>query len=96
MSTLTKKATVYLKPHLHKALRTKSVDGNGRMDRLLASLMVPRAGFPPLLIPPSRRSDYIDLLWSRQRAVGPIGRRDPSRPGRVCRPAQGGEEAGRG
>jgi hypothetical protein len=50
-------------------------DGNGRMARLVANLPVLGAGFPPILVPMSRRSDYIDLLWRYQNAVGRIGRR---------------------
>ena len=49
-------------------------DGNGRMARLVANLPVLGAGFPPILVPMSRRSDYIDLLWRYQNAVGRIGR----------------------
>jgi Fic family protein len=49
-------------------------DGNGRMVRLIANLPVLAAGFPPILVPMSRRSDYIDLLWRYQNAVGRIGR----------------------
>jgi hypothetical protein len=49
-------------------------DGNGRIARLIANLPVLGAGFPPILVPISRRSDYIDLLWLYQNAVGRIGR----------------------
>lgn len=49
-------------------------DGNGRMARLLANLPLLAAGFPPILIPMSRRAEYIDLLWRYQNAVGRIGR----------------------
>jgi Fic family protein len=49
-------------------------DGNGRMARLIANLPVLAAGFPPILVSMSRRSDYIDLLWRYQKAVGRIGR----------------------
>lgn len=49
-------------------------DGNGRMARLIANLPVLSAGFPPVVLPMSRRSNYIDLLWRYQNAVGRIGR----------------------
>lgn len=49
-------------------------DGNGRMARLLANLPLLAAGFPPILIPMSRRAEYIDILWRYQNAVGRIGR----------------------
>ena len=44
------------------------------MARLIANLPVLAAGFPPILVPMSRRSDYIDLLWRYQNAAGRIGR----------------------
>jgi hypothetical protein len=44
------------------------------MARLIANLPVLAAGFPPILVPMSRRSDYIDLLWRYQNAVGRIDR----------------------
>jgi Fic family protein len=49
-------------------------DGDGRMARLIANLPVLAAGFPPILIPMSRRAEYIDILWRYQNAVGRIGR----------------------
>ena len=49
-------------------------DGNGRMARLIANLPVLAAGFPPILVPMSRRGDYIDLLWRYQNAGGRIAR----------------------
>ena len=44
------------------------------MARLIANLPVLAAGFPPILVPMSRRADYIDLLWRYQNAVGRITR----------------------
>ena len=35
MTTLTKRATVYLEPHLHKALRLKSVETSRSLSDLL-------------------------------------------------------------
>jgi Fic family protein len=37
-------------------------DGNGRTARLLLNLLLMRAGYPPLVVPPERRPDYIDAL----------------------------------
>jgi len=37
-------------------------DGNGRIARLIANLILLRAGFAPLIIPVSRRLDYITIL----------------------------------
>jgi Fic family protein len=47
-------------------------DGNGRMARLIANIPVLATGFPPILVPMSRRAEYIDLLWRYQNAVGRI------------------------
>ena len=37
-------------------------DGNGRIARLIANLILLRAGFAPLVIPATRRLDYIAIL----------------------------------
>lgn len=37
-------------------------DGNGRIARLIANLILLKAGFAPLVIPASRRQDYITIL----------------------------------
>ncbi|MFZ4396701.1 MAG: Fic family protein [Kiritimatiellia bacterium] len=49
-------------------------DGNGRVARLVANIPVLKGGHPPIVVPKERRSDYIDLLWEYQNAVGKIGR----------------------
>ena len=64
----------YLRAHMIFVRIHPFFDGNGRMARLIANLPVLAAGFPPILVPMSRRSDYIDLLWRYQNAVGHIGR----------------------
>jgi Fic family protein len=64
----------YVRTHMVFVRIHPFFDGNGRMARLIANLPVLAAGFPPILVPMSRRSDYIDLLWRYQNAVGPIGR----------------------
>jgi Fic family protein len=64
----------YVRTHMIFVRIHPFFDGNGRMVRLIANLPVLAAGFPPILVPMSRRSDYIDLLWRYQNAVGRIGR----------------------
>lgn len=41
-------------------------DGNGRTARLLMNLMLMRGGYPPMVIPPEDRPDYIDGLEQAQ------------------------------
>jgi len=65
---------VYVRTHMIFVRIHPFFDGNGRMARLIANLPVLSAGFPPILVPMSRRSDYMDLLWRYQNAVGRIGR----------------------
>jgi hypothetical protein len=64
----------YVRTHMVFVRIHPFFDGNGRMARLIANLPVLAAGFPPILVPMSRRSDYIELLWRYQNAVGRIGR----------------------
>jgi Fic family protein len=64
----------YVRTHMVFVRIHPFFDGNGRMARLIANLPVLSAGFPPILVPVSRRADYIDLLWRYQNAVGRIGR----------------------
>jgi Fic family protein len=41
-------------------------DGNGRTARLLMNLLLLRAGWPPVVIAPEHRPDYLDTLELRQ------------------------------
>lgn len=41
-------------------------DGNGRTARLLMNLMLLKGGYPPVIIAPEHRADYIDALEARQ------------------------------
>ena len=41
-------------------------DGNGRTARLLMNLLLLRAGWPPVVIGPEHRPDYLDALEQRQ------------------------------
>jgi Fic family protein len=43
-------------------------DGNGRTARLLMNLILLRAGYPPVVIGPEQRPDYIDALETRRAA----------------------------
>jgi len=49
---------------LHKELVTihPFIDGNGRAARLLMNLALLQAGYPPAIIPPILRRDYLDTL----------------------------------
>lgn len=41
-------------------------DGNGRTGRLLMNLMLLKGGYPPAIIAPEHRPDYLDALEHRQ------------------------------
>jgi Fic family protein len=62
----------YVQTHLIFVRIHPFFDGNGRMARLIANIPVLATGFPPILVPMSRRAEYIDLLWRYQNAVGRI------------------------
>jgi Fic family protein len=47
-------------------------DGNGRTARLLMNLILLQAGYPPLVITPEQRPDYVDALEARH-AQGETG-----------------------
>lgn len=66
--------TLYTRAHMILVRIHPFFDGNGRVARLVANLPVLRGGFPPIVIPKARRSDYIDLLWEYQNAAGPVRR----------------------
>ena len=59
--------SAYVDTHLDFVRIHPFFDGNGRMARLLANLPVLRAGFPPIVVPMERRSEYIRALWDYQR-----------------------------
>jgi Fic family protein len=54
--------TLYATAHLIFGQIHPFWDGNGRMARLIANLILLRAGFAPLVIPATRRLDYITIL----------------------------------
>jgi Fic family protein len=41
-------------------------DGNGRTARLLMNLILLRGGYPPVVIGPEERADYLDALEAAQ------------------------------
>ncbi|NQU40607.1 MAG: Fic family protein [Lentisphaerae bacterium] len=62
----------YVRAHMIFVRIHPFFDGNGRMARLLANIPVLRGGFPPVVVPAERRSDYIGLLWEYQNDAGTI------------------------
>lgn len=54
--------TMYATAHLIFGQIHPFWDGNGRIARLIANLILLRAGFAPLVIPATRRLDYINIL----------------------------------
>jgi len=67
-------ARVYARVHMSFVRIHPFFDGNGRVARLIANLPVLRSGYPPIVIGRERRTDYIDVLWEYQNAVGSIKR----------------------
>lgn len=63
---------LYTRAHMSFVRIHPFFDGNGRMARLISNLPVLRGGHPPIVIPREKRSEYIDLLWAYQNAVGSI------------------------
>jgi Fic family protein len=51
-------------------------DGNGRIARLIANLPLLKCGYPPLLISPVNRIEYINAIWDYQNAVGVLKAND--------------------
>ena len=70
-----KAVSCYVQAHMGFVRIHPFFDGNGRVARLIANLPVIKAGYPPIVIPSERRSDYIDLLWAYQNAAGIINRK---------------------
>jgi len=70
----------YVKAHMGFVRIHPFFDGNGRVARLVANIPVMRGGHPPLIVPMERRSEYIDLLWEYQNAVGKIQHDSPLMP----------------
>jgi Fic family protein len=52
--------------HLRLVTIRPFVDGNGRTARLLMNLLLMQAGYPPAIIRPARRQEYIESLIEAQ------------------------------
>lgn len=55
-----------LEAHLRLVSIHPFSDGNGRTARLLMNLLLLRAGYPPLVVRPEDRPDYLEALEKRQ------------------------------
>ncbi len=61
---------VYAKVHMAVAHIHPFWDGNGRIARLLANIILLKAGLPPLLIDQEKRREYIECLADYQVKLG--------------------------
>lgn len=52
--------------HLHLVSIHRFNDGNGRTARLLMNLLLIKSSYPPLVVPPEDRPDYIDAIEKAQ------------------------------
>ncbi len=73
--TLDTAAEYYAKVHMGLVHIHPFWDGNGRIARLLANLLLLKAGLPPLLIDSSQRREYITCLADYQVSVGQLDHR---------------------
>jgi len=55
-----------LEAHLRLVSIHPFTDGNGRTARLLMNLLLMKAGYPPLVIGPDERADYLDCIEKHQ------------------------------
>jgi len=65
-------ANVYARVHMGFVHIHPFCDGNGRMARLIANLLLLKAGLPPLVISQSMRRQYISCLAEYQLATGKL------------------------
>lgn len=70
--TLNTAPAIYAKVHMPFAHIHPFWDGNGRLARLVANLLLLKSGLPPLLIDQSRRREYITSLSTYQYTVGTL------------------------
>ena len=70
--TLTNAAAYYAKLHMAFVHIHPFWDGNGRLARLLANVLLLKAGLPPLVINKEHRREYIECLAEYQIAVGQL------------------------
>lgn len=62
----------YVRAHVGFVRIHPFFDGNGRLARLLSNLPVLMSGFPPIVVPVESRAEYINALWTYERAVGTV------------------------
>ncbi|NRB39243.1 MAG: Fic family protein [Pseudomonadales bacterium] len=65
-------AKIYAKLHMALVHIHPFSFANGLMARLLANMPLLKAGFPPLIIQPDKRQDYIALISRYQMLSGPL------------------------
>lgn len=70
--TLETAPQVYAQVHIAVAHIHPFWDGNGRIARLLANILLLKAGLPPLMINQDQRREYIQTLANYQRQVGQL------------------------
>ena len=61
-NSLSEAITMYATAHMIFGQVHPFWDGNGRIARLIANLILLRAGYAPLVIPATRRLDYISII----------------------------------
>jgi Fic family protein len=67
-------ANTYARVHMGFVHIHPFYDGNGRMARLIANLLLLKAGLPPLVISQSTRQQYITCLADYQLATGKLNK----------------------
>ena len=67
-------ANIYARVHMGFVHIHPFYDGNGRMARLIANLLLLKAGLPPLIINQSMRQQYITCLADYQLAIGKLNK----------------------
>lgn len=70
--TLENAASYHARIHMAIAHIHPFWDGNGRMARLLANIILLKAGLPPLVVEKSKRREYIECLSDYQVKVGQL------------------------
>lgn len=66
LSAATSSPETALEAHLRLVSIHPFSDGNGRTARLLMNLLLIKAGYPPLVVPPEDRAEYIDSIEKYQ------------------------------
>lgn len=66
LSAASPSAEIAIEAHLRLVSIHPFSDGNGRTARLLMNLLLLKAGYPPLVVRPEGRADYIDSIENHQ------------------------------